>query len=76
MRSLLSDDAEQLVITLDYDQSVAIGPPFSIDDEELLGYWPGLERVDRYDDTPNAPPKFLDAGLTEIVETVWRSGRS
>ncbi len=76
VRSLLSDDAEQLVITLDYDQSVAIGPPFSIDDEELLGYWPGLERVDRYDDTPNAPPKFLDAGLTEIVETVWRSGRS
>lgn len=73
VRSLLTDDAEQLVITLGYDQAVANGPPFSIGDDEVLGYWPRLERVDRYDDTPNAPPKFLDAGLTEIVETVWRS---
>lgn len=75
VRSLLTDDAEQLVITLGYDQSAADGPPFCISDEELLGYWPGLERVDRYDDTPNAPPKFLEAGLTEVIETVWRSAR-
>lgn len=73
VRSLLTDDAEQLVITLGYDQSVAAGPPFHISDEEVLGYWPGLERIDRYDDTENAPPKFLDAGLTEVIETVWRS---
>lgn len=73
VRSLLTDDAEQLVITLGYDQSVAKGPPFSISDDEVQGYWPGLQPVDRYDDTPNAPPKFLEAGLTEITETVWRS---
>ena len=73
VRSLLTDDAEQLVITLGYDQSIANGPPFSISQEEVLQYWSGLECVDRYDDTPNAPPKFLDAGLTEIIETVWRS---
>lgn len=75
VRSLLTDDAEQVVITLGYDQSIANGPPFSISEEEVLGYWSGLERVERYDDTPNAPPKFLDAGLTEIIETVWRSAR-
>ena len=73
VRSLLTDDAEQLVITLGYDQSVAKGPPFAISDEEVLGYWPGLERIDRYDDTANAPPKFLEAGLNELTETVWRS---
>lgn len=73
VRSLLTDDAEQLVITLGYDQSVAKGPPFSITDNEVLGYWPGLERVDRYDDTVNAPPKFLEAGLDEVTETVWRT---
>jgi thiopurine S-methyltransferase len=73
VRSLLTADAEQLVITLGYDQSVAKGPPFCISDDEVLGYWPGLERVDRYDDTANAPPKFLEAGLTEVMETVWRS---
>lgn len=75
VRSLLTDDAEQLVITLGYDQSVAKGPPFSITDNEVLGYWPGLERIDRYDDTVNAPPKFLEAGLDEVTETVWRSAK-
>ncbi len=73
VRSLLTDDAEQLVITLGYDQSVAAGPPFHISDDEVLGYWPELERIDCYDDTENAPPKFLEAGLTEVIETVWRS---
>ena len=73
VRSLLTHDAEQVVITVGYDQSVADGPPFSIGDEELLGYWPGLECVDHYDDTENAPPKFLEAGVGEFTEKVWRS---
>jgi thiopurine S-methyltransferase len=73
VRSLLTDDAEQLVITVGYDQSVADGPPFSIGDEELLDYWPGLECIDHYDDTDNAPPKFLEAGVVAFTEKVWRS---
>ena len=71
--SLLLPGAEQLVITLDYDQTVASGPPFSVPDEELLGYWPQLVCVDEYDDIDNAPPKFLEAGLTVLKEKVWRS---
>lgn len=73
VRSLLREDAEQLVITLEYDQAVAAGPPFSIDDAELLDYWPGLECVDAYDDIANGPPKFREAGLTRMVEKVWLS---
>lgn len=73
VRSLLSGDAEQLVITVGYDQSLADGPPFSIADEELQAYWPGLECIDHYDDTDNAPPKFLAAGVEEFTEKVWRS---
>lgn len=73
VRSLLTDDAEQLVITLDYDDEIAKGPPFSVADEELLAYWPDLECVDQYDDIANAPPKFLDAGLTALMEKVWQS---
>jgi thiopurine S-methyltransferase len=71
--SLLADDAEQLVITLDYDDEIAKGPPFSVGDEELLSYWPHLDCVEQYNDIENAPPKFLDAGLTEFNEKVWRS---
>lgn len=70
--SLLTDNAAQLVLTVEYDQAVCAGPPFSIDAEELLRYWPGLERIASVDDTENAPPKFLDAGLAEMFETVWR----
>lgn len=73
VNSLLSDDAEQLVITVDYDDETAMGPPFSVSDAELLGYWPRIECVEQYNDIANAPPKFLDAGLQEFTEKVWRS---
>ncbi len=72
--SLLTNDAAQLVIALNYDEEIAKGPPFSVSDDELRGYWPGLDCVERRDDILNAPPKFLDAGLTELIEKVWRSG--
>lgn len=71
--SLLTPDAEQLVITLEYDDTVAIGPPFSVSDEEVLSYWPDLVSIDEHDDFPNAPPKFAEAGLTELIEKIWRS---
>ena len=70
---LLSDGAHQFVITLAYDDRIADGPPFSLGDDEVLGYWKRLRSIDAYDDIGNAPPKFLQAGLTEFVEKVWRS---
>jgi thiopurine S-methyltransferase len=72
-RTLLSPDATKLIITVEYDQSVANGPPFSIPDPSMQSLWPELERVDAYDDMDNCPPKFKQAGLTEIVEAVWKS---
>jgi len=69
----LAANAFQLIITLEYDETIASGPPFSIDGEEILSYWPGLERVAAYDDIANCPPKFRDAGLKEMTEVVWRS---
>jgi thiopurine S-methyltransferase len=74
--TLLEEAAEQFVITLEYDQTVADGPPFSVSPVELLTYWPDLVRFDSYDDIENGPPKFRDAGLTEMVEVIWRSPRS
>jgi len=71
--SLLSAGAEQLVIGVQYDQEVCDGPPFSINADEMRGYWPDLEVVATVDDTVNAPPKFLEAGLDLMHETVWRS---
>ncbi len=71
--ALLEPSAEQLIITLEYDQSVASGPPYSVPAEELLTYWPDLVCIDSRDDIENGPPKFLEAGLTELTQKVWRS---
>ncbi len=72
--TLLTPDAYQLVIALEYDEEVAKGPPFSVPAQEILSYRPRLERVEARDDIENGPPKFLDAGLKEMIEEVWRSG--
>ena len=72
-RSLLSADVESLVVTVEYDQSIAAGPPFSIPESAMRVLWPELKRVDAYDDMENCPPKFVQAGMTEIVEAVWLS---
>jgi hypothetical protein len=70
---LLEKGAEQFVITLEYDQTMADGPPFCVPPAELLSYWPELIRLDAQDDIENAPPKFIDAGLSEMIEVIWRS---
>ena len=68
----LAPDACRLLITLEYDDGLATGPPFSISREEILRYWPDMQVVERYDDIENGPPKFLEAGLQALFETVWR----
>lgn len=69
--SLLTPAAGQLVITVEYDQNVCDGPPYSLGSEEVQGHWPRLRRHVVVDDTANAPPKFLEAGLKEMHEVVW-----
>ena len=71
--SLLEPMADQLIIVLEYDDTVAEGPPFSIPAHEILGYWPDLVCLEAYDDIDNGPPKFREAGLEEMIELVWRS---
>jgi len=67
----LTPDALQCVITLEYAVGNTNGPPFAVPDAELLERWPRLELRDRYDDSAAMPPKFRDAGVTELYEKVW-----
>lgn len=71
-QSLLAADAAKLIITVEYDQSIAAGPPFSIPAAAMHRWWPELNRVDAYDDIDNGPPKFREAGLREMIEVIWR----
>lgn len=73
MKTLLAPDAYRLVITLEYDQARAAGPPWCVPPAEMSGYWPDMRRVDAVDDLQSAPPKFRQAGLDEFVEAVWSS---
>jgi thiopurine S-methyltransferase len=69
--SLLRPEAVHLLITLEYNQAIAEGPPYSVAADEVRYYWPMLRRVSEKDDLENCPPKFREAGLKEIVEVVW-----
>lgn len=70
-KSLLSADAVQLLITLEYRQSMANGPPYSVLPEEVKRYWTGIRRAGELSALANMPPKFRDAGIEQFVETVW-----
>ncbi|MGA9572557.1 MAG: thiopurine S-methyltransferase [Lysobacterales bacterium] len=73
-RTLMKADATHLLITLEYDQSRADGPPFSVLADEVTTYWPELRRVGDKSALKNMPPKYHEAGLSEFVEAVWLSG--
>lgn len=73
---LLRPDAVRLIVTLEYDQGVVQGPPFSVLPAEIETYWGDLARIDAIDDFDTCPPKFRSAGLKEIREVIWLSGRS
>jgi len=70
--SLLAPNAFRLLVTLEYDQQLVQGPPFSVPANEVLDYWPNLELLDRREAVDETPPKFRAAGAT-LAEAVWRS---
>ncbi len=74
-KTLLKPGAAQLLLTLEYDQSKANGPPFSVMSDEVKSYWPGLRRAGDRADTKNSPPKFREAGISAVIEAVWVKAR-
>ena len=67
----LQTGAAQLLITLEYDQARAPGPPYSVLADEVRRYWKQLQVVSRHNVIDTTPPKFRNAGLTEVTEVVW-----
>ena len=73
-KRLLKPAACMMLVTLEYEQSLAGGPPFSVPADEVLGYWPNARRVDIRDDIDDCPPKFRQAGVREFLEVAWLDG--
>jgi thiopurine S-methyltransferase len=73
-KRLLRTDAVRMIITLEYDQGIVQGPPFSVPPAEIAAYWQDLARIDETDDIETCPPKFRAAGLKHIQEVIWLAG--
>ncbi|EKT4479618.1 thiopurine S-methyltransferase [Pseudomonas alloputida] len=76
LSGLLPTSCRGLVVTLDYDQSLLAGPPFSVRDEELRQGFAGwqveqLEAVEVIEESP----KFVQAGASSLLERVYRLSR-
>ena len=72
-KTLLKKHAYRLIITLEYNQAQANGPPFAVMPDEVISYWDDLQVLGRHNDIDNCPPKFKAAGLTEVMECCWSS---
>ncbi|MDF9755788.1 thiopurine S-methyltransferase [Pseudomonas hunanensis] len=73
---LLPAACRGLLVTLDYDQALIDGPPFSVPDAEVRTGFAGW-RVDEVEarEILDESPKFLKAGVENLVErvySVWR----
>jgi thiopurine S-methyltransferase len=69
----LSDDAFQLLVSIDYDQSLIDGPPYAVSNDEVRRLYPELTCVATSNDIQNSPPKFAAAGVSELYESIWVS---
>ncbi|MNH36989.1 Thiopurine S-methyltransferase [compost metagenome] len=76
LSALLPASCRGVVVTLDYDQSLLAGPPFSVGDEELRQGFAGWQ-VDELEvvQVIGESPKFLQAGASSLLERVYRVSR-
>ncbi len=69
---------DMLLITLEYDQSVMAGPPFSVSDEEVYRHYQRYCQIDllEVNDVVDEQPRWRDKGLTSLLEKTYRLTRA
>nr|WP_225776849.1 thiopurine S-methyltransferase [Pseudomonas sp. Marseille-Q3773] len=76
LSALLPAGCRGLVVTLDYDQALLDGPPFSVGDGELRQGLAGWQ-VDELEvaEVIEQSPKFVQAGISSLLERVYQVSR-
>jgi thiopurine S-methyltransferase len=77
MRKLFSADVQTLLITLDYDQSVMNGPPFSVGYEEVIWHY-AFDHIIEFlsdEDILQQEDKFRQRGLQQLTEWTFMMTR-
>lgn len=69
-RSLLSDQAFALLISLRYDGDNQ-GPPFSVSDEQIISMWSDKIQKISSEDLVQTNPQYRDVGYGFFEESVW-----
>ncbi|QHD02515.1 thiopurine S-methyltransferase [Pseudomonas sp. S04] len=74
LQQILPAELRGLLITLDYDQAQLPGPPFAVEDDEVRRSWGCFWRLYmlQEQDVLGESWKFLRAGVTRLVERVYR----
>ena len=78
LQQILPQGVQGVLITLDYDQAQIPGPPFAVGDDEVQRLLSGAWQVQMLEeqDVLGESWKFLQAGVTQLEERVYRvSGR-
>lgn len=75
---MLPETAEMLLITLEYNQDLMSGPPFSVTQDEVSRLYEGFYKVELLHeaDVLDVHQKFKERGLDYLQERVYRITRS
>lgn len=76
LSALLPTSCKGLLVTLDYDQALIDGPPFSVPDDEVRRGFKGWQVNEQ--EAPQIieqSPKFQAAGVSSLLERVYRLAR-
>ncbi|MCU0125982.1 thiopurine S-methyltransferase [Pseudomonas vlassakiae] len=72
LTKVLPAGCQGLLLTMDYDQQLLDGPPFSVPDAEVRqGYAGGRVQVLDEREVIEESPKFLQAGVASVLERVY-----
>jgi thiopurine S-methyltransferase len=66
--------APQLLITLDYDQNIASGPPFAVSSQEVEALYGGIYPIQLLEeaDIIEEEPRFKAKGLTSFFQRAYK----
>lgn len=77
MKELTSSSCDMLLITLEYDQSVMTGPPFSVSTEEVKQHYRDHYQIEQLLDNEivDESPRWRSQGLSSLREKTYRLTR-
>lgn len=74
MLAIIPQGIPMLVVTLDYDQKIMKGPPFSVPMLEISDLYKSVYQLEllRSDEQIEERPRWKDAGLTSLMESALK----